>query len=101
MGVVIPEHNRTGRTSSKGTVVTAQCFPLYSILLAVHGFKKRIDVDFFSLDIEGHELMILKTIPFHRVNIKVRTISNFSTYEKELGSYIMVSMLNFFPRCYI
>ena len=29
-----------------------QCFPLYSILLAVG----RTSIDFFSLDVEGHEL---------------------------------------------
>jgi hypothetical protein len=28
-------------------------------------------IDFFSLDVEGHELKILKTIPWHKVYIKV------------------------------
>ena len=49
------------------TSITVQCFPFYSILLAV----RQIRVDFFSLDVEGHELRILKTIPFHKVDIKV------------------------------
>ena len=31
-----------------------QCFPLYSILLAVG----RTSIDFFSLDVEGHELKV-------------------------------------------
>lgn len=66
-----------------------QCFPLYSILLAA----ERTSIDFFSLDVEGHELnvfyfmpfflfivslifniffiKILKTIPWKKVNIKV------------------------------
>jgi hypothetical protein len=48
-------------------IITLQCFPLYSILLAVG----RTKVDFFSLDVEGHELKILKTIPWHKVVIKV------------------------------
>lgn len=39
--------------------VTIQCFPLYSVLLAVG----RTAIDFFSLDVEGHELKILETIP--------------------------------------
>lgn len=47
--------------------VTIQCFPLYSVLLAVG----RTAIDFFSLDVEGHELKILETIPWHKVNIKV------------------------------
>ena len=51
----------------KGAMANVQCFPLYSILLA-HGRKT---VDFFSLDVEGHELQILKTIPWHKVDITV------------------------------
>lgn len=51
-------------------LVTVQCFPFYSILLAVG----QTQVDFFSLDVEGHELKILKTIPWHKVDIKVCNI---------------------------
>ncbi|XP_057368797.1 protein Star-like [Daphnia carinata] len=51
-------------------LVTVQCFPFYSILLAVG----RTQVDFFSLDVEGHELKILKTIPWHKVDIKSLTV---------------------------
>ena len=47
--------------------IPIQCFPLYSVLLAVN----RTSVDYFSLDIEGHELKVLKTIPWHKVDIKV------------------------------
>lgn len=49
-------------------MITVQCFPFYSVLLAVG----RTQIDFFSLDVEGHELKILKTIPWHKVDIKVR-----------------------------
>lgn len=52
---------------SEGDYVTVQCFPFYSVLLA-YGRKS---VDFFSLDVEGHELKILKTIPWHKVDITV------------------------------
>lgn len=47
-----------------------QCFPLYSMLVA----SNRTSVDFLSLNAEGHEMKILKTIPFKNVNIKVRII---------------------------
>ena len=40
-------------------ITAVQCFPLYSILLSVG----RTQVDFFSLDVVGHELRIPKTIP--------------------------------------
>ena len=48
-------------------VYKLQCFPLYSILLAVG----RTDIDFISLDVEGSEYKILETIPWYKVDIKV------------------------------
>ena len=57
-------------------LVSVQCFPFYSILLAVNQTR----VDFFSLDIEGHELHVLKTIPWHKVDIKVRIESEIFEY---------------------
>lgn len=47
--------------------IEIQCFPLYSILLAAN----RTSIDYLSLDIEGFEIKILKTIPWDRVDIKV------------------------------
>ena len=46
---------------------TAQCFPLYDILVAVGNPT----VDFFSLDVEGAEQGILESIPWDKVDIKV------------------------------
>ena len=34
----------------------------------------RTTIDFFSLDVEGDELKILKTIPFDKINIKMLTV---------------------------
>lgn len=47
-----------------------QCFPIYSILLAI-GQKT---VDYFSLDVEGSEPAVLRSIPFDKVDIKLLTI---------------------------
>ena len=44
-----------------------QCLPLYSLLLALN----RTTVDYFSLDVEGNELDVLRTIPWDKVNIRV------------------------------
>lgn len=54
-------------TSDNITLTNVQCFPLYSILLAVG----RVQVDYFSVDVEGSESQILMTIPWHKVDIKV------------------------------
>ena len=43
------------------------CLPLYSIVHALG----RNSIDFFSLDVEGYELEVLKTIPFEQLDIKV------------------------------
>ena len=63
-----------------------QCFPLYSILAAMGNLK----VDYFSLDVEGADLPILKTIPWDKVNISVISVEAnrigdvFNAEEKEL-----------------
>jgi len=50
--------------------IKVQCFPLYTILMALGNPK----VDFISLDIEGAELPVLKTIPWDKVNIRALMI---------------------------
>jgi Methyltransferase FkbM domain len=42
------------------------CMPLTAILLAVN----MTEIDFFSLDIEGHELDVLRAIDFDQIKIK-------------------------------
>ena len=41
------------------------CYPLETLLLAINVTK----VDFISLDVEGQEVPILKTIPFDKVAV--------------------------------
>ena len=41
------------------TSIVVQCIPLYTVMLALG----RTTVDFFSLDVEGNELDILRTLP--------------------------------------
>ena len=56
------ERKRVGESKSK-----TLCLPFYSILLAMGNPT----VDYFSLDVEGAELLILKTIPWDRQKFKV------------------------------
>ena len=44
-----------------------QCIPLYSLLLALGNPT----VHYFSLDIEGAELAVLKTLPWDKVDIEL------------------------------
>ncbi len=54
-----------------------QCLPLYSLLLALNQTR----VDYFSLDVEGAELKVLKTIPFKKLDIRVITAEYSHTSE--------------------
>ena len=47
-----------------------QCIPLYSLLLALGNPT----VHYFSLDIEGAEMGVLKTIPWDKVDIWVISV---------------------------
>jgi hypothetical protein len=66
-----------GRISQNETIddkreesVRVQCFPFFSILSALD----QTQIDYFSLDIEGDEFTVLKTIPWDRVDIKVKNV---------------------------
>ncbi|XP_021959836.1 uncharacterized protein LOC110855736 [Folsomia candida] len=54
-----------------------ECFPLQSILWAMN-LKT---VDFFSLDVEGHEYQILKDFPFQSFDIKVLAVEHWVAVE--------------------
>lgn len=62
--IVEDNHNRTKPTHK------VQCFPLYSILLALN----QVTIDYLSLDVEGVERGVLDTIPWDKVNIQMMTI---------------------------
>ena len=47
-----------------------QCFDIYSLLRAIN----RTHVNYFSLDVEGAELPILKTIPFERITVDIFSV---------------------------
>ena len=51
-------------------VVQMQCLPLYSLLLA----RGNPTVDFLSLDIEGAEFQVLRTIPWDKVDIRALSV---------------------------
>lgn len=59
---------RNSIPKEKRNIEKVECYPLYSLLLAI-GQEK--NVDFFSLDIEGAELSVLKTIPWDKVRIEL------------------------------
>ena len=55
------------QVKANAKVIKTMCFPFHSILFAIGNPS----VDYFSLDVEGVELDVLKTIPWNKVDIKV------------------------------
>ena len=55
------------RENIQGSLSEEVCLPLYSILMSLENPV----VDYFSLDVEGAEIGILKSIPWDKVDIKV------------------------------
>ena len=66
--IKVPAWISTYRKELGQSISKTLCFPFYSILLAMGNPT----VDYFSLDVEGAELQILQTIPWDKVDIKVR-----------------------------
>ncbi len=59
-----------GQLQGSNHGMAVPCFPLESILLAIN----QTHVDYFSLDVEGYELPILKTIPFDKIQIDTLSV---------------------------
>lgn len=70
--------------------VEVLCIPIYSILQEIN--MKHID--FFTLDVEGAELQILKTIPFNNVTINVFCIEYAITSDKGVNYQASKKKLN-------
>ncbi|XP_014261527.1 protein Star-like [Cimex lectularius] len=69
MGKIVGTGVNNDKKESTSTV-DVQCFPLYSYLLALN----RTRIDYFSLDVEGAELAVLKTIPFQALDIQTLSV---------------------------
>ena len=64
------ELNVDNRKEGPSGQMMVPCFPFETLLLALN----RTTVDYFSLDVEGFELDILKTIPFDRLDITMLSV---------------------------
>lgn len=80
---------RFGLTKLK--TVKIQCFPFYSLLLALN----QTTIDYFSLDIEGHEKRILETIPWNKMVIKVNNALTFYTIQFFINNMSQLPFQNF------
>lgn len=66
------QYSKPIANETQNSIYKVQCFPLYSILLAIG----RTEIDYFSLDVEGSEYKILETVPWNKVDIQVRLTPN-------------------------
>jgi len=61
------------------------CFPFYTLLLAIGNRR----IDFLSLDVEGAELAVLKTIPWSLVDIRAILIEVEHSDSKDLMDLLL------------
>ena len=69
-GITVNENSWTFWPFNTERRIQVQCFSLYSVLKALNNPH----VDYFSLDIEGAEAVVLKTLPWNEINITLFTI---------------------------
>ncbi|CAL4133420.1 unnamed protein product [Meganyctiphanes norvegica] len=62
----------TDTSKVKSGQVVVQCFPLQTLLLAIN----QTHVDYCSLDIQGSEMDVIKTLPLDTIDIKVFSIEH-------------------------
>jgi len=79
MGKIANEKDANSKKSD-GQFFDIHCMPLTSILLALN----MTDIDLFSLDIEGHEMEVLRSLDFDLIKIKASEISLPEPHEKRL-----------------
>ena len=75
MNVKYRQNFNLGKVMSDSTAIKdgnnyteVTCFPLFGVLRAMNVTK----VDYFSLDVEGNEMDVLRTIPFDDLDITVK-----------------------------
>ncbi|XP_076248215.1 uncharacterized protein LOC143188057 [Calliopsis andreniformis] len=70
-----------------GLHISVQCFPFIHYMIALNVTT----VNYFSLDVEGNELQILKTIPFDVINIETLSVefSHVAAGRKELIDFML------------
>ena len=83
----IPETMRTKET--------VECYPLYSLLLAI---GRTDQVDLLSLDIEGAELAVLRAIPWDKVNIELVMIEVNHSDQREIHSVMTTAGYGVYKR---
>ncbi|XP_071515318.1 protein Star-like [Panulirus ornatus] len=92
-GHILGKQDSPSSGSEVGAVLEVQCFPLFSYLSALNVTT----VDYFSLDVEGAEFSVLKTIPWEKVDIKTLSVEfihdpegkdAIQTYMMDKGYYV-------------
>jgi FkbM family methyltransferase len=93
---LINEHfqNRVDKDigTTKKTIIYVPCFSLYTILKAININK----VDYFSLDVEGGELEVLKGINFNKIKINTFSVehNNYQDHKIKIRQFLEANNYN-------
>jgi FkbM family methyltransferase len=69
----------------RNETILVQCFPMYSILRAIG----TTHVDFFSLDIEGAEVAVLRTLPLNQMTVDVFCVEHGSGQQNDIIEFLV------------
>ena len=81
-------------TRRKHKPAAVPCFPLVTLLLAINVSR----IDYFSLDVEGVEMRILRTIPWSQLDIRIMSVeyghgpngkTPYLEFMKNVGDYVV------------
>ena len=80
--------------------ILVPCFPLETLLLAINVTR----IDYLSLDVEGVEMPILRTIPWNRLDIRVMSVeyghgpngkTPYLEFMKSVGGYALYADIHY------
>ncbi|KAK2153583.1 hypothetical protein LSH36_292g03072, partial [Paralvinella palmiformis] len=87
IGQLLLNNGKTKKTKKRSVTRQVPCFSLETILLALNHTR----VDYFSLDVEGFELDVLKTIPFDKIDIATLSVEYiYGKHDKEAHKSFML-----------
>ena len=79
------DSNPKSGEAGTGNALLVPCIPVASLLLALN----RTTVDYFSLDVEGFEYDVIRTLPLEKFNIRSWSIEYSHTNHKALKQHLI------------
>ncbi|RXG53911.1 Protein Star [Armadillidium vulgare] len=86
LGITLPPVFNSFLNKTKATAIQVYCFPFYTYLLALN----MTNIDLVSLDLQGSEMEVLRSLPFQKIKVKMFIIETASekTFDLNLEKFL-------------